>query len=394
MQPLNSTEQTRLIQAIEQAIAHTKQGMTPNEAIEKVATQGKYTPPFIDRMVQGFNKAKTVHMLKEASATDRHKSFDLADSPTIVSRIYNGHEKVASVQFSLPKNLAGVAIHHEALEKTAHLVSAVTEKRSPRLTSASYLRMFEQDKDFYVNMEKKASLDAAEYRHKWKKAMDRICSHCTYMTQKEFEKTASKAINVYPAVGDKMMKIVAYKINRTLPEESLQKTAAGYILPAQEPFLSMQDAYENAKLLAHAEEWHAHVQKEASQAVDTLKTFLTNSAANVFTRDGDNQPTNTITDVDDVLDPKYFNKVKALDNKRALYNIMLNDDKFKSYDSGQVVGAWNALIGSYPKVMLENPEAAANLMLKHLETNGRQDLHELELANKLERGVRGDKIIT
>jgi len=179
---------------------------------------------------------------------------------------------------------------------------------------------------------------------------------------------------------------VSSKIGRAIPAEALQKTASGHIFPAKEPFLSMQTAYDSARALAEGEIWHKHVQKEAAVGSSMLKGFLTGAAANKLIPQGDKSTGSTEGSAEN-LNPDYFNKIKALDAKRALYDMMLNDDKFKGYKHNQMVGAWNSLSKSHPKLMNDNPAAASTLMLQQLETGGRRDLHEIEQAQKVEKAT-------
>jgi hypothetical protein len=387
MKTLSPTEQNKLISAVTDAIAFTKQGDTPNEALEKVARRENYTPNFIARMVEGFNKAKAVHIMKEASADTRHHPFDLADTSVIVSNIYEEKQKEAKRSFSLPPNLNTVdllsPLFKEAKTKEVY-------RKDPELSASSYTRALTQQADFFGNMEKVAKFELNKHKYDFMKAIDKICDTCSYMLPKTLEKTARKAVNIYPEVGAKMMKIVSARLNVPIADECLQKTASGYFPPAEEPFLSMQRAYESAHKLARAEQWHEQLQKEANFVSDNLQRFLTASLANSV---GDNkekalfvQPTKEKT-VGDALDPSYYNKIKALEAKRTLYSIINDNPNFKNYTHSQIVGAWNALADSHPVLLANSPAAASSLMLQQLETNGRKDLYEIGQAYKVEKDL-------
>jgi len=387
MNVLPMNEQSRLVSATEKAIKHTRDGMTANDAIEKVAREEGYNPEFISRMVQGFNKAKSVHKMKEASADNRHESFELADVPSIVGNIYNPVQKEASLSFSLPGNLSGVD-KVVPIEKTAsaELVDRISHIKNPELTAASYSGALQCQADFFGKLEKIASTELGIHRQTFLRSLETICDYCRPMTDKELQKTARMAVNGYPGVGDRMMAVVSSKIGRAIPAEALQKTASGHIFPAKEPFLSMQTAYDSARSLAEGEVWHEHVQKEAAIGSSMLKGFLGASAANKLVPSGSEQGQKGEGSAEN-LSPDYFNKIKALDAKRALYDMMLNDDKFKSYKHNQMVGAWNSLAKSHPRLMNDNPAAASTLMLQQLETGGRRDLHEIEQAQKVEKAT-------
>ena len=388
--PIN--EQDRLVKATETAIQHTKEGLTPNQAIEKVALQEGYTPEFISRIVQGFNKAKSVHRMKEASSSTRHEPFSLADVNTIVNSIYTPVAKEASLSFNLPSNLSNADAPVAPVEKTARIkeqdafLQKISHIRNPELTAASYTGALQSQADFFGKLEKIASAEIGDHRNRFMRSLETICDYCRPMTDKELQKTARMAVNGYPGIGDKMMNIIAYKTQRKIPAEALQKTASGHIFPAKEPFLSMQTAYDSARSLAEGEIWHKHVQKEAAVGSSMLKGFMTGAAANKLIPQGNADAGAAAGSTED-LSPDYFNKIKALDAKRALYDMMLNDDKFKGYKHNQMVGAWNSLAKSHPKIMNDNPAAASTLMLQQLETGGRRDLHEIEQAQKVEKAT-------
>lgn len=386
MNSLPRHEQSKLIKAVEMAVDYTRDGMAPNDAIEKVARDGNYTPNYIDRIVQSYNKAKSVFEMNKAASEDRAKSFPIASSQEVIQRIYSPKEKEASSNFKLPGDLSKVDFS-KPLEKTASLEKTAYDEELSNFKKqhpSSVLRILENNARF---MQKHASIAASEigiHREDMLRAIDDVAYTMSSMSDKQLHKVARLCVNGYPAVGDKFMTIISKKINRDIP--NLQKTAHGAVFPHEEPYISMQKAYSCAQKMADAELFYADVQKEAAGSSNMLSSFFANAAAE---RVG--KPLAGVAggvdkadkDINEQLDSNFFNEVKAIDAKRNLYDIILSDD-FKDYQHNEVLNAWNALAKSHPRLMMQNPAAARTLLKQQLNSSGERDLFEIGQATKIE----------
>ena len=97
-----SQDESRIVRAVEEAITWANTGLSPNESIQKVAVAKQFSPTIIARMVEGFNKSKSVFMLKNASDEERPKPFELADTSKIVQGIFSAPEQQQKVASTLP----------------------------------------------------------------------------------------------------------------------------------------------------------------------------------------------------------------------------------------------------------------------------------------------------
>lgn len=95
IETLSPFEEKRILRGIEKAIAYTRSGSSPDEALTKVAVEYNFTPEIIKRSCEAFNKSKTVFYLEKQSAATRAESFPLADANKVIDHIY-GHEKQAA----------------------------------------------------------------------------------------------------------------------------------------------------------------------------------------------------------------------------------------------------------------------------------------------------------
>lgn len=118
-QAISKATEQKFINHVKQAIHLANDGMSPNEAIAKVARDASYNHDFINRFVEVFNTSKTLsHFDKKAQ--DRGVDFDLADAPTIIEKVYGSKPvKEASVRPTKHINLMGLVHVDEDLIKSA-----------------------------------------------------------------------------------------------------------------------------------------------------------------------------------------------------------------------------------------------------------------------------------
>lgn len=382
MNALSQNEENDLVAATQRAIRLTKgeHGMDANKAIEKVAREMDYNPSFIERMTQSFNKAKSYHMMKEASPDTRGNSFSLAKSDDIISKIFRPEvEKVASQEVNLPGNLVE-QILNPPMEKVAsedvpdydvHAVNA--------LQPASFLKQYEQHRDFADTMVKIAKQEVAQHKHNMLQSFEKAADHMGRLQPSELEKIARCVVNSYGEyIGNRLLHVVNTRIPNNIPQ--MTKTASAAIFPKHQPYGNIQDANDAAHKMADAECWVRHLTKEASLA----SAFLANAAANVVT-DGRGDDRDPSKKPDDFLNAEHYNKIKGLDAKRSLYS-MINSEDFAPYKHAEVVKAWNRLSAEHPKILNNNPAAARQLMLQNLEGGSNRDMYEIEQIQKVDKG--------
>lgn len=104
-QTLSHTEERRLLGAIKEAVELVEQcGLSPNDALYKIATQEEWTPGWIRLAAVAYNTGQQ-NAQRETSAgiLDKLASFPLADADAVIRRIYPSNspslleEKLASV---------------------------------------------------------------------------------------------------------------------------------------------------------------------------------------------------------------------------------------------------------------------------------------------------------
>ena len=124
---ISSTQEKKLLGAMESAISLTNSGTAPNEAIAKTANDNGLSPEFACRMVEAFNTSKTIKHLKDNDGEKRAETFDIADKESVLKLMYSPTEKSVekaaySAPFKFDFNKPEVDIGH--LEKVAAEVAA------------------------------------------------------------------------------------------------------------------------------------------------------------------------------------------------------------------------------------------------------------------------------
>ena len=394
MRQMTSQNEERLVKGIETAIGYTSKGMNPNDAIFKVASEGNFSAPQVDRMVQSFNKTKAVHFMKNAGEDTRSDSFPLASSDDILSRMYEPQQKVAS-DFCLPTTSFSQAdFRHGSMEKVARItddrMSEYTEKAKQlsALTPASMDNMLRKKAYAVQGVAQRLDDEVALHKHAFEEALTDFVYHLAMVPDFRMKKVAQLIVNGYPTVGPRALDIARARVTRDIPD--LQKTANTAILPTAEPFLSLNRTYEQAELWVGAQNRRQSFNKEAR---GILGTFGANAAANTVASLG--QTPESLTKMlveskkkdkplEETLDPVYFNRLKGIESIRSMMELGLYDTELSKYDMSDLVSSYNQSVSSVPSAY-NKPEALRNLMLRNLQSAGQKDIFELKQEADLEK---------
>ena len=398
MKNLDSKEEAKLIGATEKAIRLSNTGMSPNEAIEKVARENNYTPPYIRLMVSAYNKSKSVHVFKTASSVDRGDKFELADAGIIIKSIYSTsaeHEKIA---FELPKDLSNVDF--PKLQKVAE--ERIVQKEN--YTDRFYKDMSEESKynivDKYLSLQKAAKEklegDVRQSYAALDRALDTASEHLIHMNSKEFNKVAQLVINSYPKYGQKMAALLAVRSRQSVPE--LQKTAKAAVFPAREPFLAISRLMDKAVDTVKARNALTIFEKSATDSL--LEDFVANlGASSVYGLGGNSKGLENILkkksdpkSLKEDLDPDFYNQLKEIDARRNFANLALYDNDINKYDFPALIKAYNESAQTVGTEGVNNRVILRNMMLHNLETGGIKDPFaiktELDIGKALQDRVK------
>lgn len=127
MDTLNPQEEEQLIGAVKQAVALVEDGgLSPDQAIEKIARDLSYTPGRIRFLCHGYNQGTQLSQWHEnKNVLDKLAAFQLADADKVIRAIYDGPSTV--------EKAASAVLHDDYL--TPPTFFAEQEKRASALTS-------------------------------------------------------------------------------------------------------------------------------------------------------------------------------------------------------------------------------------------------------------------
>ena len=411
MQMLSPKEENDLVSAIEQSIGLTHSGLSPNEAIIKVASSKKYGPEKISRMVEAFNKSKSVHVFKSASQEDRAQPFDIADTQEILRSMYAPSSKEASQAFELPP----ISFADTATE----CLSSGDDKETSRacMDKRASLEEFNRTADLFLNNKDQGGELSAETQetcnrllkqackeqeavtnklreeirmrvqfHKlaFERALDDVCEYMAPLTPRGLRKVGQYIVNGYPTTGKGLLDIIEHKSRVTFPEMS--KTANCVTFPTQEPYVSINKLYTAAEKMAKAEvELEIFIDKQAASG-EFGSNFAANALANFLA--GAGVSSDKIVDAmsarkrvksleEEMLDADSFNTMRGQEAKRTFILLSLYHPELKNYSHADLLKAYNSAVSSVPEAY-NKPEVLSNLMAKNLESSGLKDPFELK----------------
>lgn len=98
MEELSKQDESRILGALERAIGMTNDGSHPTEAIQKVAEEGKFTPPMIQRMAEAYNVSKMINHLGHVKGAARADTFPIASAEKVIESMYPANPETAATK--------------------------------------------------------------------------------------------------------------------------------------------------------------------------------------------------------------------------------------------------------------------------------------------------------
>jgi len=378
MAKLSAKDEKRLLGSIEKAITLANDGMSPNEAIEKVAREESYTPPFITRMCTAFNKSKSVATFtKEADASKKKCDFALADPKVVISTIY-GEDKEASAKpvMVFSGNIRELPVMQKAASK---VVDMLDEYHS--LSPSAMISRIDKCRSAHQLLQKQMHAKEAKARHEFEDCLNKIASHVKSMPKEAIERMSQLVVNGYPDFGHKMLTTISKKTSREIP--LLEKCAEAAVFPPREPYFAIANAnvLAEAFLKAHNDNiiFNKYAEGVVGGVLDELGNVIAGSAG---LAGGNDKEIAKIKSPEDDLDPQFFNALKEVDTRKNFADLVLYDKDLAQYDMPTLVTAFNAATSTVPE-SVNNPPTLKTLMLQHINTGGVADPFQLEKSLKI-----------
>jgi len=396
VQTISPEDQKALINSVEEAIVESKGGLSPNDAIEKIASKYQYGPAHVALIVGAFNKSKAVHVLG-ASHDKSAAEFELADAALITQKMFGPTkvEPVEKVACVVPtQKMSSVDLMQTFVEKTA----AVKKRAAANPSPASQLTVMHKFACMQDKIENSLKQSVSFNKIKFQDSLDKVAEEMRPMSEKQFRKTAQLMVNSYPKHSTSFIKLLSNKVNR--PLTGMQKTAHAAVFPLQEPYISVTEMFNYAEKLADAQNALMKFQKAASYNI--AKDFISDLAAtSVSGAIGSPKAGGKIKglvdsgqkkNLDSALDPNFFNQLKEVDARRNFFDLTLYDPYLNKYEISELANSFNDVSMLYPEV-IKNKAMLRRLMLENLERGGIGDsVDASNIAKIRESNYKSDKI--
>lgn len=274
---LDKKEEQRIMHAVKTAVALVSDGMSPNDAITKVARDDKFGPGEIRLIGHAYNTGQQLSQWRSGSSNilDKMASFPLCDPDAVIAAVYQtktASDFQISSEYNKPPNLPTDTTR----EKVASMPLPVS-------TLSPYTRDTHDDavKAFGIVERIKKAADDARRTATTQQDVVRTCvaGLSVYFKQASYDRlpfytVKTAAETYYGTVAARLLDTVY--VNGNLKEKQSKEKAAADCLPinlSAEPFTTIKKAIDAATLCAEAKSEELFLTQKYAMAKDALKVF-------------------------------------------------------------------------------------------------------------------------
>lgn len=430
MEKLSETDEKRIMAGLEKAISMTNKGEHPNDALTKVAQEGRFSPPIISRMAEAYNVSKTLSHMKTASGSERAASFPLADPAVILESLYPS-EVVAPAEKAAAMYAPEVYSRPESVNfnKAARL-GAIPESHKPTPYARDTATAERKSWDKRAGLVKKATQAKHMYRANFWRLTELAKEAGDYFRRvghSPFAEVESQVIRAHGELGKAAMDMV-YSFGN-LKENRLTKVPEkmAWYRATSEPYNVIErmlkvgfELHRSSREAARAElELEQHEEKIGAfkPAAKTTGCLLdgalgggTSASHQVKLAGGTDlgseleragtfglslvgpgvksEESVKRKALSEVTDPIHESRLNGIKMKAVLNDFLSNDPILSTYDPQQVTTAYNQLVELAPGVA-QQPAVVRGMLRRMLQQEGVVEPFEAQQATMIERHLRG-----
>jgi hypothetical protein len=392
MDILPKSESDKLYKYATEAITLVRSnGMSPDEALTKVASENKLGVEFISRLSEMYNKSAAVSHLQRNPAETRGDSFPIADARKIASAVFKGgQQKTAALVNEIPsRDFSQISAGPEQMQKTASAVALAPATKNLFVSENARIIESNRLRDMRQKVASQATSRRQETQYHLEKSLQKVANEVKKLSPVELKKVAQYVTNAYTKEqSSSFLRLVDSWVGRDILPSGLQKSANSVIFPAQEPYVSIQSCFDWAQKHAASVADVAYLQKSALLGVGSSAGAVAEKAQESLLGNvmgGITEAGKGKQGLDDVLDSRTYNQSREIESMGKLYNLVLTDDAFHNYPLEDVVKSYNNVVSVIPEAY-ENQGTLRNLMLSNLNSGGVMDVNELGQIGKLREG--------
>lgn len=429
MPSISQNDEDMLLSSVQKVASLVDEGLSPDDAVEKVARDGQLAPGAISVLCHGFNTGRQLHQMRENTETlKKYASFELANSSKVISRIYSKPEvKEASVNLEQLMAKRREQLNPDSRQKLAQAplpvwcekkAEAPAEKKPSRLDQ---LREFELSKRAYDE----SRLDICHHENKMQGLFSKFADQMFGKNFAEVETVCRSRFGpLVTPVFDYLAALPVFERCKRANDQQVIKAAVSF---QQAPYSTVAAIVEASQGLANAKNQSQACKIACDQAADQLRiprvtpqaqkaasskevsgnvkndevgllfrkrAFLGYPAVGMAMGNGvgkmlGDYPKTKNDMIDDEIrkldDPEHLNEMRKI-RASAMLNSMITDpeDPISGFDPDEVVGAYNEISRLAPNSS-EQPAVIRPLLQRRLQGNV-QPFEAKEITD-IEKGI-------
>ena len=239
---LPPSEERRVLVGLEKAVALSRSGMEPDDAMVKVASDMGFAPELVKRCCEAYNKSKAVHVLSTRPPSTRHEPFSKTSATRVLSRVFGAGVDDGPLEISFTAKEASEA---RAMTKAASALPEGPVNREQFLKEAdelAYRRERRINSGVILGLEHLRQ-EAGVAKAAMEQALTKAASALKYLNPGERDKALRLMVNKY---GDRGVAFGRLMGTRLGVEPKLEKTSSWAVLPSRSPYPEMVDAMDKA----------------------------------------------------------------------------------------------------------------------------------------------------
>jgi hypothetical protein len=392
--PITAETEERLIKASKEMISLTGAGLTPDEALEKVATDYSFTPAFIDRVGQLYNTSCTLRQLSDTKGhTKRSIEHALADPAKVAAKLFSqSTEKKAYLDNRV------VSAHYEdpmSFGSVEPIVKAAAESTPlPKLSEADFNLLYKRACAKVHGMRRNidamrtAVLRREEERDRY---LDKAAAYFRRPGCESFAEVEERLRSVHGAVGVKVAEALWHNLGgaQKLCKRAGESDGRPKHMPSQSPYLELNEFIKLSGELVTARK----MVKAATESVDHVEASIKARAAELvhgpvekeagittaLQFKGVNELVDALTSDDAVARAEQKAKAEAIDpvheadlraiKAQAIFQRLLSEDPvIGQYGPAAVAEAYNEISAAAPSITAQ-PVALRGYLRRFLESS-------------------------
>lgn len=454
MKRITTQTEKRLMSVVEKTASLVSNGMAPNNAVAKTASEAGLSPSEIQLVVHAYNTGRTTRQRTvNDSLLEKAADFDMADTSVVLEELYPTKVKSAAditsetvISDDYSYSPGPMLERKHQLEKSARAAdwSVVDGERKP----SALPQYAAPEMEVTFNRLDRLRKEAEEARRKAASAFDQLNDHFTELTDYFRRPDAhplpvvkEAVILMHGGVGEKIMDQVIQhapelqKLANHFEGESLLgrrgrsrfNVTVDSLDCTAEPFDKIAQFIQQALVSQElTQAYETAVQVHDKEAAEKLGPFANPAVSpSILDTSSDerdkvafmstpiglagsfmlaNKALNTTTsklkqpDVRDDLsklqvelnDPAHEQKLRAISTQSMLQDLMLNDPVISGYSPDEVTGAYNDLVQVSPSIG-DQKLIVQNLLRKQL-AQGQLDTFEQDQLLKFEDSLRRQSV--